>query len=114
MSNYKNKEFHTISIQRWCRQTTKELVEVHILNKPDNCQKCNNKTNKIEGHHIDYTQPLLVNWLCRECHLFEHNRNIEFFKKHNNELILKDITEIKIYYKKMIYELNHTFNLIKR
>lgn len=35
------------------------------------CQKCG--SNNAEKHHPDYSQPLLVEWLCRECHL-EHHR----------------------------------------
>jgi hypothetical protein len=29
--------------------------------------------NKAEMHHIDYSKPLLVEWLCRAHHLEEHN-----------------------------------------
>lgn len=28
----------------------------------------------IEAHHMDYEKPLEVVWLCRSCHLEEHNR----------------------------------------
>lgn len=35
--------------------------------KPSKCSKCNKKC-KVEGHHPSYTQPLVVEWVCRQCH----------------------------------------------
>lgn len=28
---------------------------------------------EAEMHHEDYSKPLEVRWMCRECHLLEHN-----------------------------------------
>lgn len=34
------------------------------------CEVCG--ALRAEKHHVDYSQPLLVRWLCRPCHLKEH------------------------------------------
>lgn len=34
------------------------------------CVKCNNPV--VEAHHPDYSKPLDVVWLCRDCHMTEH------------------------------------------
>lgn len=34
------------------------------------CARCGSK--KAEKHHEDYTKPLEVRWLCRRCHLTDH------------------------------------------
>ena len=31
------------------------------------CSKCSS-TEKVEGHHDDYTKPFNVRWLCEKCH----------------------------------------------
>ena len=36
------------------------------------CTNCGNQ--KSEGHHPDYSKPLLVVWLCRKCHKLEHTQ----------------------------------------
>jgi transposase-like protein len=38
------------------------------------CSVCNS-TNKIEGHHDNYTKPLVVRWLCEPCHKTWHQNN---------------------------------------
>ena len=41
------------------------------LIKPTNCEFCGRKT-RLSGHHIDYSQPLCVYWLCSSCHKLLH------------------------------------------
>lgn len=31
------------------------------------CENCGSN-KEIDGHHEDYSQPLVVTWLCRSCH----------------------------------------------
>jgi hypothetical protein len=45
-----------------------------VLTKPNNCLVCGS-TEKIEGHHDDYTKPLEVRWLCESCHKDWHRHN---------------------------------------
>lgn len=40
--------------------------------RPDRCSRCNEPCIP-EGHHTDYSKPLDVVWLCRNCHAKEHN-----------------------------------------
>lgn len=35
---------------------------------PKNCEQCGVKSSRIERHHLDYSQPLLIQWLCKPCH----------------------------------------------
>jgi hypothetical protein len=40
------------------------------LLKQEPCQRCGDADSQM--HHPDYTKPLLVEWLCRQCHLGLH------------------------------------------
>lgn len=41
------------------------------IDKPKTCSKCN-ASGKIHGHHYDYTKPLEVVWVCKDCHQWIH------------------------------------------
>ena len=41
-------------------------------NKQNQCQLCGCSSNKLEGHHYDYSKPLDVTWLCKRCHALAH------------------------------------------
>ena len=39
---------------------------------PQPCEECGSTESQM--HHEDYSQPLLVRWLCRPCHLTLHQK----------------------------------------
>ena len=41
--------------------------------KPKNCENCEIE-KKLSAHHTDYSKPLDIQWLCKECHLEKHRR----------------------------------------
>lgn len=44
------------------------------IERPSQCFDCQISC-KPEGHHLDYTKPYDVRWLCRKCHLGVHRGN---------------------------------------
>lgn len=46
-----------------------------LMTKPKICSHCFNKVERIQGHHTDYTKPLEVVWLCKDCHADADKKN---------------------------------------
>jgi SOS-response transcriptional repressor LexA len=42
------------------------------MSKPSVCSKCEG-VGIIQAHHPNYSQPLVVEWLCRDCHALHHH-----------------------------------------
>lgn len=53
------------------RTKVKHLCKAGKIKRGD-CEGCG-KPN-AEAHHVDYSQPLNVRWLCRQCHVLEHKK----------------------------------------
>ena len=49
-----------------------DAVRYGKIVKPTVCSKCG-ETGRIEAHHVDYSKPLEVVWLCRIHHVAEHH-----------------------------------------
>ena len=47
-------------------------VNAKQIERPDSCGRCGREC-KPQGHHADYSQPLVVEWLCASCHRREHS-----------------------------------------
>ena len=46
-------------------------VSIGKIKRPKTCPQCRHR-KKTEGHHLDYSKPLEVLWLCRQCHFDKH------------------------------------------
>ena len=51
-------------------------VKNKMITKPKFCEDCHQVSQRIAGHHTDYTKPLVVKWLCPSCHNNEHKNVI--------------------------------------
>ena len=67
-SNLRNREKYL------ARQDLRRAVFRGKIIKPQNCQKCGILSDRIEGHHEDYSKRLEVMWLCVECHKRIHGK----------------------------------------
>ena len=54
-------------ISKWAASRVSNAVRRGLLVKAERCEECNSETF-IEAAHSDYSQPLMVRWLCRRCH----------------------------------------------
>jgi hypothetical protein len=57
----------------YARMMFATAVECGKLIRPTKCSQCNQEC-RPEGHHPDYSKPLEVIWLCRQCHFAAHGR----------------------------------------
>ena len=67
LRNYrkKNPEKHR------AHQLVRNAINRGDLVRPSVCESCD-QNGYIEGHHDDYSQPLVVRWLCAACHKQHH------------------------------------------
>lgn len=71
--------------QREWYQKNKEKRMAHVIlsrainagkiMRPQTCSECSKKC-KPDGHHVDYTKPLEVIWICRACHSRKSPRTV--------------------------------------
>ena len=54
-----------------CRQATQNAIQSGLLVK-GSCEVCG--VAKVDAHHDDYRQPLMVRWLCPKHHYEHHSR----------------------------------------
>jgi len=55
------------------RATRKVFYATHTgrLQRQEICEVCGG-SRMIEAHHDDYSKPLIVRWLCHQCHMAYH------------------------------------------
>lgn len=64
------------SIQRHPERNKARIIFANAVKngevvKPKSCETCK-QVKRIDGHHEDYSKPLQVMWLCRQCHADRH------------------------------------------
>jgi hypothetical protein len=54
--------------QRRAHAAVERAINRGEINRPAACEQCGGTDSPIQGHHTDYSQPLVVEWLCARCH----------------------------------------------
>ena len=76
----RNPEKMSKYVREWQKRNPEKLKAHHAVNhaiesgqlvRAPICQRCGTEA-RLEGHHKDYSQPLVVEWLCEPCHTGEH------------------------------------------
>jgi len=55
------------------RRAVAYYIRVGKLTRPRVCESCPSLT-RLDAHHINYSKPLDVTWLCRRCHTDIHKK----------------------------------------
>lgn len=77
LSNFKYRRRLDIRIKNLARSFTNHAINAgKIIREP--CADCGKEQS--EAHHLDYNLPLLIAWLCADCH-----RKLHSSLKENNE-----------------------------
>ena len=78
--NAKAKRSYKKDTAKWeARAKLRAEVKLGRIKKPMKCESCR-KVKPLQGHHPDYTKPLLVKWLCHHCHMKIHYPHIKIVK----------------------------------
>lgn len=66
------------------RATKKAIREGRLRDEPEACEDCGTTEENLMIHHVDYSNPLDIEWLCTTCHGRRHrgNRRYYAFKNH--------------------------------
>ncbi len=56
---------------------------------PGTCDNCG-ADSSIEAHHLDYSNPLNVIWLCTVCHREHHKKEAVGFTNRSNSITIQD------------------------
>ena len=67
-TEYKRKWNRENRNKRYAQGVAGRALKSGDLVKPDKCEWCSLKTDKLAKHHPNYTEPLRVIWLCTKCH----------------------------------------------
>ena len=50
----------------------KYALTAGLLTRPEVCEDCGRHVASLHGHHENYENPLVINWLCQSCHSERH------------------------------------------
>jgi hypothetical protein len=69
-------ESSTVKVR--ARYILANAVTAGLVIKPGRCSQCQVTPGKrgLHGHHIDYSKPLEVQWLCSTCHGKAHRKEV--------------------------------------
>lgn len=74
--------------RHYARQLISAARVLGLVVPPEGCMACKVKET-LEGHHVDYDRPLLIIWLCKNC----HSKTRRKYNRGNIDQLLAKISE---------------------
>lgn len=71
-------------LQKCAHLQLRNALRRGVIERPARCDACGRNCTP-HGHHPDYTEPLIVIWLCRICHQREHEKLAQSAKAEGRE-----------------------------
>lgn len=63
-------------IKTTAARQAKDALKKGVLVTPPRCEECGAKVVRLHKHHADYTKPLVVEFLCVDCHAARHRKDV--------------------------------------
>lgn len=76
MRNYR--KTHPMTKDQRMKDNARSYTAIYVRRgkiKKEVCGSCGDRNSQI--HHLDYSKPLLIEWLCRECHMQKHKQELK-------------------------------------
>jgi len=70
----RSKYYLRYPLRRKAHNMVSNYIRDGKLKRPDSCQSCKAECSP-EAHHCDYSKPIEVMWLCKNCHVNWHKNN---------------------------------------
>jgi hypothetical protein len=64
----RNENLEMARLKGASQMAASRAVKAGKIVRPPECSKCGRSDVAIEGHHMDYSRPLELTWLCKSCH----------------------------------------------
>ena len=71
LTRYQRYEIVLRQRRRAMKRVRYAVVAGHLV-KPNVCEGCKMSAVPLDAHHEDYSQPLVVRWFCKRCHVQTH------------------------------------------
>lgn len=66
------RKIEVVSMKEKARDKVQKAIRKGTLVRPSTCDDCG-QDMFVEAHHEDYSKPLDVQWLCKDCHWKRHS-----------------------------------------
>lgn len=70
--NYQRKRNQLFPAKFKAYNAVQRAIKAGRIIRPTTCENCGEE-KRLQAHHYDYSKPLDVKWLCRQCHAVAHH-----------------------------------------
>lgn len=63
-------------LKKRAHSVIKRALKSGRIVRPSLCERCASPARTLHAHHVDYSKPYDVKWLCVKCHNLQHSQRL--------------------------------------